>query len=74
MFPLLQPSKKYLMIPVVLRVLYIPLFLLCNYQPKGVERVLPVYINNDWVYFFIAVTMGVTSGYFSSLSMMYCPR
>ncbi|XP_076249264.1 NADPH-dependent diflavin oxidoreductase 1 isoform X2 [Calliopsis andreniformis] len=68
------PSKKYLMIPVVLRVLYIPLFLLCNYQPKGISRILPVYINNDWVYFVIAVTMGVTSGYFSSLSMMYCPR
>ena len=68
------PSKKYLMIPVVLRVLYIPLFLLCNYQPSNITRVLPVYISNDWVYFVIAVTMGITSGYFSSLSMMYCPR
>ncbi|XP_076396067.1 equilibrative nucleoside transporter 1 isoform X1 [Megachile rotundata] len=74
--PLIQwPSEKYLMIPVVLRVLYIPLFLLCNYQPSSdIERVLPVYINNDWVYFVIAVTMGLSSGYFSSLSMMYGPR
>ncbi|CAL7938705.1 unnamed protein product [Xylocopa violacea] len=68
------PSKRYLVIPVVLRTLYIPLFLLCNYKPSGVTRVLPVYINNDWVYFVIAITMGISSGYFSSLSMMYCPR
>ncbi|XP_076762119.1 equilibrative nucleoside transporter 1 isoform X2 [Xylocopa sonorina] len=68
------PSKKYLVIPVLLRTLYIPLFLLCNYKPIGVTRVLPVYINNDWVYFVIAITMGISSGYFSSLSMMYCPR
>nr|XP_031834262.1 NADPH-dependent diflavin oxidoreductase 1 isoform X3 [Nomia melanderi] len=68
------PSKKYLVIPVVLRVLYIPLFLMCNYRPKDYTRLLPVYINNDWVYFLIAVTMGISSGYYSSLSMMYCPR
>ncbi|XP_076643892.1 equilibrative nucleoside transporter 1 isoform X1 [Halictus rubicundus] len=68
------PSKKYLIIPVVLRVLFIPLFLMCNYRPKGLTRLLPVYINNDWVYFVIAVTMGVSSGYYSSLAMMYCPR
>ncbi|CAK9811444.1 NADPH-dependent diflavin oxidoreductase 1 [Anthophora plagiata] len=68
------PSKKYLVIPVVLRILYIPLFLLCNYKPQDVIRVFPVYIDNDWVYFVIAATMGTSSGYFSSLSMMYCPR
>ncbi|KAG7200699.1 hypothetical protein KM043_001250 [Ampulex compressa] len=68
------PSKKYLVIPVVLRVVYIPLFLLCNYQPALVNRVLEVEIRNDWVYLIIAITMGLSSGYLSSLSMMYCPR
>ncbi|XP_076382029.1 equilibrative nucleoside transporter 1 isoform X1 [Megalopta genalis] len=68
------PSKRYLVIPVVLRVLFIPLFLMCNYRPKRLIRLLPVYINNDWIYFIIAVTMGVSSGYYSSLAMMYCPR
>jgi equilibrative nucleoside transporter 1/2/3 len=29
---------------------------------------------NDWVYWVVAVTMGLTSGYFSSLAMMYTPR
>lgn len=71
---LFQPSKKYLVIPVILRVVYIPLFLICNYQPMGTERILPVLIKNDWVFWVIAITMGLTSGYLSSLSMMYCPR
>ncbi|XP_023311371.1 equilibrative nucleoside transporter 1 isoform X1 [Anoplophora glabripennis] len=68
------PGPKYLWIPVTLRALYIPFYLLCNYQVKGVERILPVVITNDWVYWIVAITMGFTSGYFSSLAMMYTPR
>ncbi|KAJ8954737.1 hypothetical protein NQ318_011432 [Aromia moschata] len=68
------PSPKYLWIPVTLRVLYIPFYLLCNYQVDGVTRVLPVLVTNDWVYWVVAVTMGLTSGYLSSLGMMYTPR
>ncbi|EFN63283.1 hypothetical protein EAG_03129 [Camponotus floridanus] len=68
------PSQKYLVIPVVLRLAYIPLFLLCNYQPAHVERSLPIFIDNDWIFWIIAITMGFSSGYLSSLSMMYCPR
>lgn len=71
---LLQPSKKYLVIPVVLRLAYIPLFLFCNYHPIDTVRILPIFIKNDWVFWVIAVTMGLSSGYLSSLSMMYCPR
>ncbi|XP_067205556.1 NADPH-dependent diflavin oxidoreductase 1 isoform X4 [Linepithema humile] len=68
------PSKKYLVIPVVLRLAYIPLFLLCNYQPARTTRILPILINDDRIYWVIAITMGLSSGYLSSLSMMYCPR
>ncbi|XP_032682773.1 equilibrative nucleoside transporter 1-like isoform X2 [Odontomachus brunneus] len=68
------PSKKYLVIPVILRLAYLPLFLFCNYQPANTHRILPVYIHNDWIYLAIAVTMGFSSGYLSSLSMMYCPK
>ncbi|XP_011169324.1 equilibrative nucleoside transporter 1 isoform X1 [Solenopsis invicta] len=68
------PSKKYLVIPVILRLAYIPLFLLCNYQPDDTDRILPILIKNDWVFWIIAITMGLSSGYLSSLSMMYCPR
>lgn len=49
------------------------MFLFCNYHPLGVERILPVLINNDWIYWTIAVTMGLSSGYLSSLGMMYAP-
>lgn len=67
------PGPRWLWLPIVLRFLYIPLFLLCNYQVDSVERVLPILIKNDWVYFVIAATMALTSGYYSSLAMMYAP-
>ncbi|KAG5324520.1 S29A1 protein, partial [Acromyrmex heyeri] len=47
---------------------------LVQWVPMGVERILPVLIENDWVFWVIAITMGLSSGYLSSLSMMYCPR
>ncbi|XP_043664298.1 NADPH-dependent diflavin oxidoreductase 1 isoform X2 [Vespula pensylvanica] len=68
------PSEKYLVIPNVLRIFYIPLFLFCNYYPAETKRYLPVFINNDWAYLIIGITMGVSHGYLSSISMMYCPR
>ncbi|XP_050304758.1 equilibrative nucleoside transporter 1 isoform X2 [Anthonomus grandis grandis] len=70
------PSKKYLWIPVTLRLLYIPFYLFCNYKPilpTDQVRVLPVYINNDYAYWIVGSTMAFTSGYFSSLAMMYTP-
>lgn len=68
------PKKEFLFIPVLLRVLFIPLFLFCNYQPSGVTRIMPIYISNDWIYWAIAALMGVSSGYLSSLGMMYAPQ
>ncbi|XP_021968310.1 equilibrative nucleoside transporter 3 isoform X2 [Folsomia candida] len=69
------PGPKYLWIAVVLRFLFIPFFILCNYQPLGHDRVfLPDFMFGDWTYWIGGVLLGLTSGYFSSLSMMYCPR
>ncbi|XP_065559348.1 equilibrative nucleoside transporter 1-like isoform X2 [Artemia franciscana] len=68
------PGPKFLVIPVLLRLLFIPFFLFCNYQPLGVTRTLPVFFENDWVYWTGAVLLGLSSGYYSSLAMMYCPR
>jgi len=68
------PKARYLWIPVFLRLLYIPFYLVCNYNPIGQKRILPVYITNDWLYWITAITMGTTSGYLSSLGMMYAPR
>lgn len=68
------PKPKYLVWPVLLRAAFLPLFLFCNYQPLNITRVLPVYIDNDWVYWGIGIVMAFTSGYFSSLGMMYTPQ
>lgn len=65
-------SPKRLWVPVFLRLLLIPLFLLCNFQPKG--RTWPVYIKNDWIYWFLSCLLGTSSGYLSSLGLMYCPH
>ncbi|RZF43472.1 hypothetical protein LSTR_LSTR001733 [Laodelphax striatellus] len=68
------PKPKFLVIPVLLRLIFIPLFVMFNYQPIGQSRVFPVVIANDWVYWGTAVLFAISSGYFSSLGMMYCPR
>jgi len=68
------PSPRLVVIPVVLRVLFIPLFLVFNYHPWRVERVFPILITNDWIYWGTAIVFSLTSGYFSSVCMMYCPR
>ena len=68
------PGPRSLSIGVCLRLLFIPLFIFCNYLPKGQERLFPVLIHNDWVYWGLGVLMGITSGHFSSLAMMYCPK
>ncbi|KAK4875054.1 hypothetical protein RN001_011476 [Aquatica leii] len=69
------PRAKYLWIPIALRIFYIPFYLLCNYQPSdNATRILPVLINSDWAYWIVSVTMGLTSGYLSSLGMMYASK
>lgn len=59
---------------VVARIIFIPLFLFCNYQPKNVVRTVPVLIKEDWIYWPIAILMALSSGYTSSLAMMYSSR
>ncbi|KAF6019199.1 hypothetical protein EB796_022502 [Bugula neritina] len=66
-----KPGPRFVLIPIVLRFLYIPFFMLCNFRPE--LRSIPVYISNDYAYFAGGITMAFTSGYFSSLCMMYAP-
>ncbi|KAF7992941.1 hypothetical protein HCN44_005722 [Aphidius gifuensis] len=69
------PSKKYLIVPISLRLLYIPAFMFfCNYAPPDFVRHLPILYHNDWVYAILSLTMGFSSGYFSSLAMMNCGK
>lgn len=66
------PGPRFLWVPVVLRLVFLPLFLLCNYLPK--ERQLPVWIASDWGYVVAMAVFAWSSGYLSSLAMMYAPR
>ncbi len=71
-----RPEPKYLIIFSVLRLLFIPFFLYCNYHPKdqNAVRTQPVLIKNDWIYIIGGISMALSSGYLSALCMMYAPK
>ncbi|KAK6044663.1 hypothetical protein COOONC_17832 [Cooperia oncophora] len=46
--------------------------MLCNYNVD--DRVMPVVFENEWFFIIGNTIMAFTSGYFSSLGMMYAPR
>jgi len=56
---------------VLLRVVFIPFFMLCNVKPS--TRSMPV-VFNDYVYCVGSILMALTHGHFCSLVMMYAPR
>ncbi|XP_065200942.1 equilibrative nucleoside transporter 1-like [Planococcus citri] len=66
------PGRRWLHVPVILRAAFIPLFLVCNYTLPN--RVMPILIENEWIYWGIAAAFALTSGWFSSLGMMYCGK
>ncbi|KAL6722607.1 hypothetical protein Aduo_017717 [Ancylostoma duodenale] len=66
------PRPKFLWIPVLLRGLLIPFFMFCNYRPF--DRTLPVIFKSEFLFLLGGIVMALTSGYFSSLAMMYAPR
>ncbi|XP_049880471.1 equilibrative nucleoside transporter 3-like [Pectinophora gossypiella] len=65
------PTRRWLWVATTSRIAFIPLFLMCNYQPSGVTRTMRVVITSDAVYWVLSVLLGWTSGHFSSLAMMY---
>ncbi|RDD43128.1 Equilibrative nucleoside transporter 3 [Trichoplax sp. H2] len=70
---LLQPNYKRgitLLILTLMRIGFIPLFLLMNVQPRSN---LPVLIPSDIVYVISLALLGISNGYIISLSMMYGP-
>lgn len=67
------PGPKYLWIPVTLRLFFIPIFLMCNYDPLD-RRSLNVWISADWIYCLLSGVQGLSLGYLGSLSVMYAPR
>lgn len=69
----LQPRKESRLFPalVVSRVVFIPLLMLCNVQPR---KFLPVYFSHDALFTTIMAVFSVSSGYFVCLSMTYAPQ
>lgn len=66
------PSPRFLIIPVALRLLLIPIMMFCNFRPG--PRTWPVYIHSEYVYIAFGILMSFTSGYYSSVGMMYAPK
>ncbi|KAK5643124.1 hypothetical protein RI129_006969 [Pyrocoelia pectoralis] len=66
------PKKGSLLLALcVIRLGFIPLFLLCNVQPR---QHLPVIFNRDYYYVIIMVLFSISNGYLGNLAMMCAPR
>jgi len=68
------PDMDGLIYPVLLRVLFIPFFLFCNYSTATGGRVITVLFQSEYLFITMLALMSFTHGYFSSLGMMYAPR
>lgn len=67
------PGPKYLWIGTCARILFIPFFLFCNFDPLG-TRTLGVAFKRDWIYCVGSCLQGLSLGYLGSLAVMYAPR
>lgn len=67
------PDKDSLLLPlfVVCRLVFIPLFMLCNVQPRVN---LPIYFGHDAWFIVFMVFFAFSNGYLSSLCMCYGPK
>lgn len=63
------PGKNRVWIVVVARLIFVPFFLFCKFNPK--TRHWPVLIENDIAYMVGNILMALSSGYLSSLCMMF---
>lgn len=68
-WPRFGHSNK-LLVLTVFRVVFIPLLMYCNVQPRH----LPVYFHSDIYPIIFILLLGLTNGYLSTLAMMYGPK
>ncbi|VDM39374.1 unnamed protein product [Toxocara canis] len=66
------PPPRFLIVATSLRLLFIPFFLACNYRPNS--RRWPILIKSEWAFIIGGALMAFSSGYLSTLGMMYAPR
>lgn len=67
---LMFPRANHLHWAVLARLIFIPFFLLCNYK----NHVYPVWFDNDLLYLFGVILLGLSHGHLSSLGMMYASK
>ncbi|XP_078129202.1 equilibrative nucleoside transporter 1-like isoform X1 [Sander vitreus] len=67
------PGKDSMLLPVLvgLRVVFVPLFMLCNVQPR---RYLPVPFGHDAWYIIFMIFFSFSNGYLASLCMCFGPK
>ncbi|XP_029926078.1 equilibrative nucleoside transporter 1-like [Myripristis murdjan] len=67
------PGKDSMWLPalVILRIVFIPLFMLCNVQPR---HYLPVLFNHDAWYIIFMILFSFSNGYLASLCMCFGPK
>ncbi|XP_075454941.1 equilibrative nucleoside transporter 1 [Ascaphus truei] len=67
------PGKDSKLLPVMVaaRVVFVPLFMLCNVHPR---RNLPPYLAHDAWFICIMLVFGVSNGYLASLCMCFGPK
>lgn len=63
------PGKNRVWIMVVARFIFVPFFLFCNFNPA--TRHWPVLINNEIIFIIGNIVLALSSGYLSSLCMMF---
>lgn len=57
----------------VARILFIPLFLICNVSP-GSRHLTPILLDQDWHYIVIMFLFGTSNGYVTTLSLTYAAK
>ncbi|NWW09446.1 S29A1 protein, partial [Oreocharis arfaki] len=67
------PGKDSCLLPVmvILRVIFVPLFMLCNVQPR---YYLPVVFSHDAWYIIFMIFFSISNGYLASLCMCFGPK
>ncbi|KAG5266922.1 hypothetical protein AALO_G00237800 [Alosa alosa] len=67
------PGKDSILLPILVcaRVIFVPLFILCNVQPR---HYLPVVFSNDAWYIIFMIIFAFSNGYLASLCMCFGPK
>ncbi|XP_040571724.1 equilibrative nucleoside transporter 1 [Lepeophtheirus salmonis] len=70
-FPLLRKKASIILALSILRIFFIPAFMLCNISPGN--RNLPVFFHSDSDYIFLMTAFGLSNGYLGAFAMIHGP-